>query len=115
MLSTKLVYSKVDLSLTTPRSVSNIPPLVIDREPITELLVNDLEAAAAQIHPEVLSLKARLMEQGARGALMTGSGSAVFGVFVDAEQAQSAAAALRKDGLWAEAVHTLDISPAVKN
>jgi 4-diphosphocytidyl-2-C-methyl-D-erythritol kinase len=112
-LSTKLVYSKVAPSLTTHRPDSNIAALVIDRESITELLVNDLEAAAAQIHPEVLSLKARLLEQGARGALMTGSGSAVFGIFVDVEQAQRAAATLRAQGLWAEAAHTLDTSPAV--
>ncbi len=112
-LSTNLVYSKVDLSLTTERPDSNIARLVIDREPITELLVNDLEAAAAQIHPEVLSLKAQLLEQGARGALMTGSGSAVFGVFTDAQQAHHAAATLRAQGLWAEAVHTLDTLPAV--
>ena len=46
---------------------------------------------------------------------MTGSGSAVFGVFVDAEQARRAAVALRAQGLWAEAVNTLDISPAVRN
>ncbi len=114
-LATRLVYSKVDLSLTTRRSHSNIAPLVIGREPISELLVNDLEAAAAQIHPEVLSLKTRLLELGAGGALMTGSGSAVFGVFVDAQQAQRVATVLRAQGLWAEAVHTLDISPAVRN
>ena len=114
-LSTKLVYSKVDLSLTSARPDSTIGAFVIDRGPPSELLVNDLEAAAAQIHPEVLTLKARLLEQGARGALMTGSGSAVFGVFVDAQQAQRAAAALRMQGLWAEAVHTLDMSPAVRH
>ncbi len=112
-LATQRVYSKVDLSLTTRRPDSNITPLVIDREPISELLVNDLEAAAAQIHPEVLSLKTRLLELGASGALMTGSGSAVFGVFVDVQQAQCAAATLRTQGLWARATHTLDISPAV--
>jgi 4-diphosphocytidyl-2-C-methyl-D-erythritol kinase len=112
-LSTKSVYSKVVPSLTTQPPDSNIAPLVIDRESITELLVNDLESAAAQIHPEVLSLKARLLEEGARGALMTGSGSAVFGVFIDVEQAQRAAASLRTQGLWAQAVHTLDTSPVV--
>jgi 4-diphosphocytidyl-2-C-methyl-D-erythritol kinase len=114
-LATKLVYSKVDLSLTRHRPDSNMPAFALDHEPISELLVNDLEAAAAQIHPDVLALKVQLLEAGALGALMTGSGSAVFGVFVDVEQAQQAAVALRKRGLWAEAVRTLNISPAVKN
>jgi 4-diphosphocytidyl-2-C-methyl-D-erythritol kinase len=112
-LSTKLVYSRVDLSLTTEPPPSNIRDLISGRRPIPELLVNDLEAAAVQIHPEVLSLKARLMEQGALGALMTGSGAAVFGVWPDAQTAENAAMRLRERGLWAESVRTLEVSPAV--
>ena len=37
----------------------------------------------------------RLLEQGALGARMTGSGSAVFGLFSDRETAEQAAQALR--------------------
>jgi len=111
-LSTKLVYSQVDLSLTSGRLASNISDFVSGRKPISELLVNDLERAATKIYPAVLRLKAKLMEQGALGALMTGSGSAVFGVWSDAELAQAAAARLRQQGLWAQAVRTLDSSPA---
>jgi len=113
-LSTRLVYSQVDLSsLTTEVPVSNIDCFVNGCKPMSELLQNDLEAAAARIHPEVLSLKAKLVEQGALGALMTGSGSAVFGVWPDQRTAERAAKMLRDHGLWAEAVHTLDASPAV--
>ena len=58
--------------------------------------MNDLEAAAAQIHPEVLSLKtAARRARCAWRALMTGSGSAVFGVWRAARQAAAAAEELR--------------------
>jgi 4-diphosphocytidyl-2-C-methyl-D-erythritol kinase len=114
-LSTAQVYSRVELSLTTLTRPTNIPTFASDQEPFSELLVNDLEAAASQIHPEVLSLKARLLEQGALGALMTGSGAAVFGVWPDSLLAQRAAERLRERGLWAESVRTLDVSPAVTN
>ena len=115
-LSTALVYSGVSLdSLTTGSGLSNIATFVNGQKPISELLMNDLEAAASQIHPAVLSLKAKLMDHGAVGALMTGSGSAVFGVWRDAHSAQAAALRLRAHGLWAHAVSTLDAPPAASD
>jgi len=114
-LSTKQVYARVARSLTSLPLPSNIIDFVSGRAPISEILVNDLEAAAAQLHPEVMSLKARLVEQGALGALMTGSGAAVFGVWPDLPAARRAAERLRAQGLWAEAVHTLDATPAAAN
>lgn len=117
-LSTGLVYSYVTVaahSLTSPPPVSNIPDFVEGRKPFTDLLVNDLEEAAAQIHPGVLSLKARVMAEGAQAALMSGSGSAVFGVWADLKSAVAAAARLRRRGLWAEAAQTLERSPALGN
>lgn len=115
-LSTAHVYSHVhpaSHSLTSDPPVSNITDFIEGRKPFTDLLVNDLEEAAAQIHPEVLSLKARVMEEGAQAALMTGSGSAVFGVWAHPQSAAQAAARLRGHGLWAEAVQTLERSPAL--
>ena len=113
VLSTREVYSLLDVSLTTGRCLSSIEPLVSGREPISAVLVNDLETAAAKLHPEVLSLKARLVEHGALGALMTGSGSAVFGIWPDLQLAEQAARHLRQRGLWAQAVQTVDESLAV--
>jgi 4-diphosphocytidyl-2-C-methyl-D-erythritol kinase len=112
-VSTAAVYARVDLALTSGRPASNIADFVGDQTLLPELLVNDLEAAAAQIHPGVLSLRTELMECGAQGALMTGSGSAVFGVWPDPESAKNAAMTLRERGLWAEAVQTLIVSPTV--
>ena len=55
------------------------------------LIRNDFEAGAQARHPEVGALIDALTKAGAAYAQMTGSGSTVFGLFEDAEQAQRAA------------------------
>src|SRR6476661_2149042 len=52
-------------------------------------MINDLEPPVVRRHPEITGLKAALREAGAVAAAMSGSGSAVFGLF------RSRAAALR--------------------
>ena len=53
-------------------------------------LHNDFEAVIFEIKPEIRRAKRALIEAGARGALMTGSGSSVFGIF-DSETARDQA------------------------
>ncbi len=45
------------------------------------VLANDLEPVVFKAHPELERLKAALLKQGAAGAAMSGSGSALFGLF----------------------------------
>ena len=54
---------------------------------LPRLLSNDLEAPAFERHPELPKLKDALADAGALGALMCGSGSAVFGLFDNKEAA----------------------------
>jgi 4-diphosphocytidyl-2-C-methyl-D-erythritol kinase len=61
------------------------------------LLSNDLERATVARYPKLALLKKRLIDEGAKGALMSGSGSSVFGVFPSAEAARSAYHRLRKE------------------
>ena len=56
------------------------------------VFVNDLEQAVLPEHPLIAHSKSQLLELGAEMALMSGSGSAVFGVFSEQLQAQQAAA-----------------------
>jgi 4-diphosphocytidyl-2-C-methyl-D-erythritol kinase len=112
-LSTREVYSRVDISLTKSFAETNISNFVRGRGRVRDLLVNDLEAAAVEIHPGILRLKERLLDLGAQGALMSGSGSAVFGVWPDHESAQRVADELRASGLWAQATQTLRVSPVL--
>ena len=56
-------------------------------------LANDFEAVVFHDCPSIAERKARLLSLGAKDALMTGSGAAVFGVFPNASSAERAAAA----------------------
>jgi len=55
-------------------------------------MINDLEPPVVRRHPEITGLKAALREAGAVAAAMSGSGSAVFGLF----RSRAAAARLVK-------------------
>lgn len=55
-----------------------------------ELFVNDLEAPAESFVPQIRDLVALLYDCGASFAMMSGSGSAVFGLFETEEEAKSA-------------------------
>ncbi|MDO4493638.1 MAG: 4-(cytidine 5'-diphospho)-2-C-methyl-D-erythritol kinase [Clostridia bacterium] len=78
-----------------------------DAETLGKLLVNALEEPAVALVPEIGKLVSRLKDLGAVGARMTGSGSAVFGLFRSAEEARHAAANLKDETFFAEACETV--------
>ena len=61
-------------------------------------LVNDLQITAVEAHPEIAVHIAALNESGARFVSMTGSGSAVYGLFDNDVDAVAAAGNLAADG-----------------
>lgn len=69
-----------------------------DGDRIAELLCNIFEQAVSD-HPEIGAIKRKLLETGARGALMTGSGSAVYGVFRCPDCARAACEALQAEDM----------------
>ncbi len=71
-------------------------------------LVNDLEAPVARRHPEIAAARRTLESAGAEAALMTGSGSAVFGLFAGEAPARRAARAVAESGLVALITRTVD-------
>ena len=96
--------------LTPPRTasimLSFLSALRLSTPPV--MVGNDLEAAVTSDHPEVAAAKGALLETGAVGAWMTGSGASVVGIFESAGIAVSAVDALAERGLWARAVETID-------
>ncbi len=64
-------------------------------------LDNDFEAVVFRRFAGIGTLKRRLSAAGARVALMTGSGSAVFGVFNTSQLARAVARTLRAEGIQA--------------
>ena len=59
-----------------------------------EHLVNDLEGVTSVAFPVINEIKRLLLAHGAAGAMMSGSGSSVFGLFDSPERANSAYSAL---------------------
>ena len=59
-------------------------------ERICDNLGNIMELPATEVCPEIAELKRLLLESGARGACMTGSGSAVFGLYKNAWESANA-------------------------
>ena len=72
---------------------------------LDRLIVNDLEEPVFEHYPAVREIRQRLKEMGASVSSMSGSGSAVFGVFADSEKADKAARAMSP--CWCEVVETL--------
>ena len=63
-------------------------------------LCNDFERVIFEIEPEIERVKAALLESGARGALLAGSGSSVFGVFDDEALRNDALGNLKSEAGW---------------
>jgi 4-diphosphocytidyl-2-C-methyl-D-erythritol kinase len=61
------------------------------------VLANDLQASVARRHPEISEIVAELSHAGAAHAAMSGSGSAVFGLFPTNAQAAAAARGLERE------------------
>lgn len=108
---TQWLYRRFDRSLTKTKPAPMIRRSTKRPRSFREGLANDLEAVAVAAYPELLALKERVLQLGAQRSLMTGSGSAFVGLFSDREMARRAAAALRRAGIWAEAVHTIEHVP----
>ena len=70
-------------------------------------MINDLEPPVVRRHPEITTLKASLREAGAVASAMSGSGSAVFGLFRSRAAAARCVRPLSKGGNKALLTRTL--------
>lgn len=98
-VSTAWVYSS--LKLTRGESRIKVPRFMADPWSLVEFLQNDLESVTLSAVPVLSSVKEWLVEHGASGALMSGSGPTVFGVFTSTERAGAAELAARS--AWPDA------------
>ena len=100
-VSTKEVYGRLDLKALRPEDHPDIDGMAEairtgDLAGITSRLGNVLELVTEPAHPEITRIKGLLLENGADGALMSGSGPTVFGMFKDRWQAERACVLLRE-------------------
>ncbi|MDP2647376.1 MAG: 4-(cytidine 5'-diphospho)-2-C-methyl-D-erythritol kinase [Desulfobacterales bacterium] len=99
-VSTASIFSRLNLKLTNPVKEDN--KYFFKNEPFDpeRHLRNDLETVAGSTCPDILTAKQALLSVGARGALMSGSGSAVFGLFTGKDQAARAYRSLSHNAKW---------------
>ncbi len=94
-VSTAEVYKKLNLRLTKTKKINTRFLFKQNRSHIAlPFLFNDLEPVASHICPDIRQAKAALLRQNAISALMTGSGSAVFGLFENDDSALKAYGAI---------------------
>ncbi len=94
-VSTKRLFSMLKLPRSMPDTAGCIKALASGDVPaVAKLLFNALEEPAIELVPEIGTAKRALLDAGALNAGMSGSGSAVFGLFPDEDSAQEACARL---------------------
>jgi 4-diphosphocytidyl-2-C-methyl-D-erythritol kinase len=99
-VSTAEVYKKLNLGLTKCKKKLKKFLLNNQRFDPRSHLCNDLESVTASKYPVINTVKKALLSHGALGALMSGSGPAVFGLFSDLERASQANHALNRAYGW---------------
>ncbi|MDO8785154.1 MAG: 4-(cytidine 5'-diphospho)-2-C-methyl-D-erythritol kinase [Syntrophales bacterium] len=96
-ISTRMVYENLNLRLTKG-SINYTIPRFQAVDGLLEVLRNDLEQVTFGLYPVLRHLKNLLLEYGALGALMSGSGPTVFGIFSEEKAALKAKEALEEAG-----------------
>ena len=91
-VSTAWAYG--NLRLTSGKELAKLPELFCGVEDICAMLSNDLESVTIPAFPVIAEIKESMMRLGAVGAMMSGSGPTVFGLFRDSESAEKARAAV---------------------
>lgn len=100
-VSTKYVYEHLDAQgISCHPDIDGMEAAVRagDLPGILSRMANVLETVTIQAHPVIAELKNRMLELGAAGSLMSGSGPTVFGIFTDSQAALSALEQLQNDG-----------------
>ena len=102
-VSTKQVYTALDSCFDTVEH-PDIDGLIADikandLKALCGHMGNVLEDVTIPLHPVIADIKACMMENGAVGAMMSGSGPTVFGFFEDNKTARAAKDALTKSGM----------------
>lgn len=101
-ISTKKLYEQMDQAPIqgrpdTPAMLEALARGDLPR--IGGLLANVMEAAALPDRPQIGQICRQLLAEGALGARMTGSGSAVYGIFAQEHQARAALKKMQAPGI----------------
>ena len=101
-VSTKFVYQNLKLNEQTIHPDIDCMIAEIERgdlRAIADGMGNVLESVTIPAYPVIAEIKEHMLAHGAVGAMMSGSGPTVFGLFDEEEKAQSAFQAMKESGL----------------
>ncbi|MBL0225367.1 MAG: 4-(cytidine 5'-diphospho)-2-C-methyl-D-erythritol kinase [Geobacteraceae bacterium] len=101
-VSTAWVYN--NLKLTNRGELAKLPPFYESVADICSIFANDLESVTIPAFPVIAEIKDTMLRHGAVGAMMSGSGPTVFGLYQDRETAEQARAAITGNSDWFAAV-----------
>ncbi len=106
-VSTVEAYGAVD-SLVNPvhPDVKGLVKAISDNSDDVHSYIGNLFESAIHLD-EVEDIKSKMAENGAESACMTGSGSAVFGIFENLETAEKCAELLKNSGYYAQVCETV--------
>ncbi len=107
-LSTARVYREFDLQ-TQPETAAGFGTRAAEAEEqwrqarttedVARLLCNDLEETSCNLLPGLCDAKDTLLEEGALGALMSGSGPTIYGICASRDEAQALCDRVSADGM----------------
>lgn len=89
-ISTKAVYEGLKIVLTKEQNDIKLRGNFSNPDVIADILENDLERVAISMCPQIEVIKDTLKNTKALGSLMSGSGSSVFAIFGNEEDAKQA-------------------------
>jgi len=120
-IETRWAYQELSTRRSSARPVADAHLRLASRSPLTwdeiiPTMENDFEPALTVTHAVFGDLKRSLLRAGAEAALLSGSGSTVFGLFRDEEAGRRAKSALEASGCAAYAVivgPTMTVTPTV--
>ena len=93
-VSTQSIYAEIDSAKITSRPNTAAMKTALqngDLQAIADNLCNVMEAVTQVQHPEIRGIKTKMLQNGALGAVMSGSGPTVFGIFDDYMKAKASA------------------------
>jgi len=100
-VSTKFVYENLKLDAVTHPDMQQLIADIREKDlhKIAADMGNVLETVTIPAYPVIADIKEHMMNHGAVGAMMSGSGPTVFGLFEDEKTAEYAYEEMRKSGL----------------
>jgi 4-diphosphocytidyl-2-C-methyl-D-erythritol kinase len=99
-ISTAWAYGNIRRRLTNSLNNTTIPQCINHLAEVITILSNDLEKVVLPHYPVIQTIKDELLDKGAKGSLMSGSGSTVFGIFESEGEAQEALAQIKIPKNW---------------